>query len=276
MSSPLVHLSTTQNITAVNSYASDAAFVSAKGSSASDGDVYLNSTVNAIRARVNSAWVSFTGIPTGQMSDFVGTTAPTGWVLASGLTLGNASSGATGRANADTEELFTLLWNSFANAELAVSTGRGASAAADYAANKTIVIPDLRGRVAVGKDDMGGSTASRITNAEVSIVGTTMGASGGVQSVTLSAAQSGVPAHTHTITDPGHTHNQNSNTRTTNAGANATDGGGGTSHQINNGTLATVSNTTGITGANANSTAAAASSHSSVQPSIILNKIIKL
>jgi hypothetical protein len=47
-------------------------------------------------------------IPVGTMTDYVGTTAPSGWVLASGLTLGNGASGATGRANADTEDLFTL------------------------------------------------------------------------------------------------------------------------------------------------------------------------
>lgn len=214
--------------------------------------------------------------PTGTCVDYFGSSEPSGWIFASGLTIGNASSGATGRANADTVDLFTLLWNSIADTELAVSTGRGASAAADYAANKTIVVPDLRGRITAGKDNMGGTTASRITNAESGIVGTTLGVAGGAQSVTLSAAQSGVPAHTHTITDPTHTHSQNSNTRTTNAGANATDGGGGTTHQINNATLTTVAASTGITGTNSNSTAAAASSHSSVQPTYILNKIIKL
>jgi microcystin-dependent protein len=134
-------------------------------------------------------------VPSGTMFDYVGTTAPTGFVLASGLTLGDASSGATGRANADTETLFTLLWNSMSNTEAPVSSGRGANAAADYAAHKTITLPDLRGRVAAGKDDMGGSTASRLTNAGAGIVGTTLGAAGGTQTHTLTTAES--PAHTH-------------------------------------------------------------------------------
>lgn len=55
--------------------------------------------------------------------------------------------------------------------------------------------PDRRGRVAFGKDDMGGSTAGRITNAGSGVVGTTLGATGGAESVTLSTDN--VPAHTH-------------------------------------------------------------------------------
>ena len=77
-------------------------------------------------------------------------TAPTGWLLCEGGTIGNAASTGTARANADTVGLFTLLWDNFDNAQLAVSGGRGANAAADYAANKTIALPDLRGRVPVG------------------------------------------------------------------------------------------------------------------------------
>jgi microcystin-dependent protein len=45
----------------------------------------------------------------------------------------------------------------------------------------TFNLPDLRGRVVAGKDDMGGSAASRITNAGSSIVGTTLGAAGGLE-----------------------------------------------------------------------------------------------
>jgi len=49
----------------------------------------------------------------------------------------------------------------------------------------TFNLPDLRGRVPAGKDDMGGSAASRLTNAGSGIVGTTLGASGGAEAVTL-------------------------------------------------------------------------------------------
>jgi microcystin-dependent protein len=135
---------------------------------------------------------------TGFLQDYMGTTAPSGWVLASGLTIGNASSSATGRANADTVNLFTLLWESTTNSELAVSSGRGASAAADYAANKTIALPDLRGRARFGKDDMGGTTAGRITSALSSIVGTVLGAFGGAESLTMVRAN--LPSFTLSVT----------------------------------------------------------------------------
>ncbi|KKL56921.1 hypothetical protein LCGC14_2240580 [marine sediment metagenome] len=75
---------------------------------------------------------------------------PDAWIHANGNTIGNASSGGTERANTDTEQLFTLLWDSMADAQAAVSTGRGASAAADFAANKNITLPDMQGMVAVG------------------------------------------------------------------------------------------------------------------------------
>lgn len=72
------------------------------------------------------------------------------WLLMDGKTLGDASSGGTARANADTVTLFTLLWTNLADADAAVSGGRGASAAADYAAHKTITIPDARGLALAG------------------------------------------------------------------------------------------------------------------------------
>ena len=92
------------------------------------------------------------------------TGARSGWVRMNGRTIGNAASSATERANDDTEDLFAFYWNSFPQPSLAsgagfVSGGRGATAAADYAANKTIILLDFRGRVAVGCDDMGNTAA---------------------------------------------------------------------------------------------------------------------
>jgi microcystin-dependent protein len=61
----------------------------------------------------------------------------------------------------------------------------------------TFNIPDLRGYVLAGKDDMNGSAANRITSGGSGIAGTTLGAVGGAEIVTLSAAQ--IPAHTHSV-----------------------------------------------------------------------------
>lgn len=88
------------------------------------------------------------------------------WLLMDGKTIGNAASGGSARANADTVTLFTLLWNNLADADAAVSGGRGANAAADYAANKTIVIPDARGLALAGAGTNGtivAANASAIT-----------------------------------------------------------------------------------------------------------------
>jgi len=60
----------------------------------------------------------------------------------------------------------------------------------------TFNIPDLRGRMPAGKDDMGGSAASRLTTAGGAVDGATLGAVGGAQTRTLAANQipAGVPS----------------------------------------------------------------------------------
>ncbi|WP_457797641.1 hypothetical protein [Methylocystis sp. S23] len=79
------------------------------------------------------------------MFNFTGT-ARSGWVRMNGRTVGNASSGATEYANSAAQDLFSYLWNALPNSLAPVSGGRGASASADWSANKTIVVPDMRGR----------------------------------------------------------------------------------------------------------------------------------
>lgn len=92
-------------------------------------------------------------------------------------------SGASERANADCQELFEYLWG--ADSNLSVSTGRGASAAADWAANKTIALPDWRGRALAFLDDMGNSAAGRLTATYFGATATTLGAAGGSESRAL-------------------------------------------------------------------------------------------
>lgn len=83
-----------------------------------------------------------------------------GFVIMNGLTIGSASSGATGRANADTAALYAWYWNNVDDAYAAVTGGRGASASADFAANKPLATIDMRGRAPFGLDDMGRGAAS--------------------------------------------------------------------------------------------------------------------
>jgi microcystin-dependent protein len=135
-------------------------------------------------------------LATGDTKARYGTGTISGFVRANGRTLGSATSGATERANADAQALFEYLWTTDAN--LTVSTGRGATANADWLANKTITLPDMRGRVMAGMDDMGATAAARLN-----IFGATvLGAAGGAQTNTLTTSTQ-LPAHTHTVTPTG-------------------------------------------------------------------------
>lgn len=76
-------------------------------------------------------------------------TADSGWILLNDGSIGNASSGATTRANADTYDLFMLMWEiplctiqTFAG----VDTPKGNSAIEDWSANKRLVLPKVLGR----------------------------------------------------------------------------------------------------------------------------------
>jgi|SRR6185503_7768692 len=58
--------------------------------------------------------------------------------------------------------------------------------------SSTFNIPDVRGRVTAGKDDMGGSAASRLTSTYFGTSAATLGAVGGAESHTLTAGESAV------------------------------------------------------------------------------------
>lgn len=150
----------------------------------------------------------YTLFQTGDLKNRFGTGVHPGWIRCNGLTIGDSTSGATGRSNADTQALFEYLWGAAPNTILAVSGGRGASASADYAGHKTIQLPDFRGRTIAGLDDMGTTAALRILEASV-LTGspTQLGASGGSDTVTLTEAQ--MPVHSHggaTGSNGAHTH----------------------------------------------------------------------
>jgi len=99
----------------------------------------------------------------------------TGWVRANGRTIGSATSGATERANADTQPLYEHLWNNFSNAVCAVTGGRGVSAASDFNANKSIAIYTMRGKGQRGLDDMGSSAAGVLTGGTPTVAGSSSG-----------------------------------------------------------------------------------------------------
>ncbi|RZI60690.1 MAG: hypothetical protein EOP14_00210 [Pseudomonas sp.] len=83
---------------------------------------------------------------TGDFKQRAAATFPAGWVRANAGTIGSSGSGAT-RANSDTQALFTLWWTDFTDAQVPIQTSggaastRGASASADFTANKRMTVP---------------------------------------------------------------------------------------------------------------------------------------
>lgn len=182
--------------------------------------------------------------PPGIIKPYAGTAAPNGYLLCDGSAVSRTTYA----------DLFAVTSTTF-------GVGNGTT---------TFNVPDLNGRVPVGKDNAGGSNANRITTAVSGIDGDTLGASGGDQLL---------HAHTHTIsiTDPGHDHTPQASSSSSglSAGPSAKFLASSLSQYSNNHDLAmgaTNTNTTGIT-ATAATTGTGASQN--VQPSLIVNYVIK-
>ena len=175
-------------------------------------------------AKLDSAAVSVL-MPTSTILPYAGSAAPTGYFLCDG----------SAKSRTTYAGLFAIIGTTY-------GVGDGST---------TFNIPDLRGRVIAGQDDMGGSSANRLTTAKSGINGDNLGAFGGLEDHLLTAAQSGLPAHKHTV-------------------------GSQTNGQMVTGSLSvtrtgsTYQSSDPIGGAQP-----ASSAHNNVQPTIILNYIIK-
>lgn len=162
-----------------------------------------------------SQLVNVSGVPAGTILPFAGVSEPAGWAFCDGRSMSVAS---------------------YPNLYAAIGATYGSGGAG------TFNLPDLRGRAPVGKDNMGGNSAGRITPSGSGITGTSLGATGGQESVTLTINQ--IPPHTHSYA-----------WYQGNGGGGKTDGGGVTA------------GTTGSAGGGA--------AHTNVQPTLIINYIIK-
>lgn len=142
----------------------------------------------------------------------------------------------------------------------------------------TFNIPDRRGRAIAGRDNMGGSAASRLTGLTNGILGTKLSGTGGEQSHTITAAE--MASHTHTspaLTDPGHAHTLKYDQQTATAGSSTAFN---YAHSPINGTSGTNtttggSATTGITLAATTGSTGSDTAHNNVQPTGISNMMIK-
>lgn len=192
----------------------------------------INAGESAVLYCTGTAWVSVgksSGVPSGAGMDWYSPTLPAGWLWADGSAVSRTTYAS----------LFSAIGTAF-------GVGDGSS---------TFNLPDKRGRVSAGKDDMGGSAASRLTTAGSGVDGATLGAVGGAQNVTLTAAQSGLPEHSHAtssyVTPSGST------------------------WALVGGTEFQPANSSSTSGTNSVASSAASSAHNNMPPTLVANYIIK-
>lgn len=113
----------------------------------------------------------YVGVPPGSVQFYAGSTVPNGWLNANGAAVSRTTYA----------RLFTAISTTY-------GVGDGST---------TFNLPDITGRAIFGKE----SAATRITNAGSSIVGSTLGATGGAETVTL--AQANLPNATLTASVSG-------------------------------------------------------------------------
>jgi len=187
-------------------------------------------------------------IPLGVVIPFAGDTAPAGWLICNGDTVGNAISGAV-NADAVYEDIFDFIKNFPPNL-----------GTEDFSAGDTVVLPDLRGKTAVGVD----ATSIAITTGDAAFLGDQLG----IDEVVLTEAE--MPVHTHSGT-------------TGSAGAHAHTyqghGGGSSKNGCCTPWDSPLTRSTSTAGAHVHSltidSAGNGEAHTNVQPSVALHWIIK-
>ena len=201
---------------------------------------------------------SWTWRPTGEILP--------GWVKGNGTTIGNAASGATQMASQSLLALFTWFWTNFSNVQCPVSGGRGANAAADFAANKTIGTYNMQGTGIMGMDTMGGNASTLLSgvpviNGSATIAGSLLGEN----LHSLIATENGVHTHLQNL------HNHGLSTVATSGTVGATPNSGGATVAVS---VSGGNATDGATAVNQNSGTGQA--HNTVQRSAVGTHYFKI
>jgi len=214
--------------------------------------IYICTTTGVAASAV---WLSMAppavdAIPTGTILDYAGATEPVGYLFCFGQAVSRTSYSA----------LFTALSTTY-------GVGDGVT---------TFNLPDARGRVTAGQDDMGGTSANRLTGLSGGVDGDVLGGTGGEEAHALTSAESA--SHTHsgsgltTTSDGAHTHSvtavgSGGFVVTNTSGSSA----GGPSSLTTSSSGAHTHSISGTTGSSGSGTA-----HNNIQPTLIINKIIKI
>lgn len=216
------------------------------------GMIRYNSDSGRIEVFQSGIWTSLVVVPDavvppGTIIYTFAAGASPGWIVAYGG-IGNAGSGASNRANLDTLPLYKILWEGYVNAFAPVTGGRGTVAEEDFFANKVMQLPDIREAVLAASGDLGGSASNnRLMSGPTGGFGAAVskGTFAGNKGNVLTVAQ--LAKHTHTVP------------------ASLVTGG---DVQTGIGALKLTSTPTSETGND--------EAHNNVQPTLLLNAMIKL
>lgn len=204
---------------------------------------YLNDDLDDIDALIKTATDTATaaGVPIGSVVDYCGSSEPSGYLFCFGQAVSRTVTYSA---------LFAAIGTTF-------GTGDGST---------TFNLPDFRGRVAAGKDNMGGTSANRLTGITGSVDGDVLGGTGGEEGHSLTSAENA--SHQHFVANvdsPGSSSQkvQADNTMCKQVGSSSSS----FEYSLEGSSTAATLGKTSLSGSG--------TAHNTVQPTMVVNKIIR-